>query len=90
MTGDEFLSENKPKYDPPPRPETSWRHTPGDDEPDHEQNLDAAYKALREAQKAVRKVIASACMVDAPKDIDDWSECERHLRTAMFHAEMNA
>ena len=89
MSADEFLSKNGPKYDPPPRHETTWRHTPGDDEPDHEQTLDAAYRALEEAQKAVRKVIASACLIGAPKDIDDWTDCERHLRSAVFHAEVN-
>ena len=89
MSADEFLKVRGPKYEPPPRPEATWRHTPGDDEPDHEANLDAAYQALREAQKAVRKVIASACLVNAPKDIDDWTDCERHLRTALFHAELN-
>ncbi|HEY7821947.1 MAG TPA: hypothetical protein VIG24_03895 [Acidimicrobiia bacterium] len=89
MSADEFLKGDAPKYQPPQRPETTWRHTPGDDEPDHEQNIDAAYHALREAQKAVRKVIASACLIDAPKDIDDWTDCERHLRTALFHAEVN-
>ena len=89
MSADEFLSKNGPKYDPPLRHETTWRHTPGDGEPDHEANLDAAYRALEEAQKAVRKVIASACLIDAPKDIDDWTDCERHLRSALFHAEVN-
>lgn len=89
MSADEFPKVGGPKYEPPSRPETTWRHTPGDDEPDHEANLDAAYRALKEAQKAVRRVIASACLIDAPKDIDDWTDCERHLRTALFHAELN-
>ena len=69
--------------------EKAWRHTPRDDDAEHEMNRQAAYDSLYAAQKAVRRAIATACVLDFPKDIDDWTECEMKLREALSHAEMN-
>ena len=69
--------------------EKTWRWTPRDDDAEHEQNRQDAYEALYAAQKAVRRVVATACVLAFPKDIDDWNGCEMKLREALSHAEMN-